>query len=1337
MKKALFLVPFIFIMAFAKAQIPETLNFTHIGWKQGLSQSSVLSIAQDRNDNLWFATFDGLNRYDGYQFTVYRHREGDTSTLANDYVRCVKCDSHGRLWVGTQKGLSLYQAKTDDFINFQETEGKIGRVDHIEEISEEAMLITLGRKVRYVDVKNRKITTRHIPVKLANLWVTSMFRQGDRIYLGTFREGIFVYSISKKQLVSLQLEELIQKEVKAIYPQSESTLWVGTEGSGLYCFNPQTRTYRNYRSEGRESISSNYVRVLTMDADNHLWIGTKNGLNIYNDQSGTFNTYHVDRNREESLSQTSIRSIFMDSQNGMWIGTFYGGLNYYHSLRERFSVIEYIPGRNSLNDNVVNCIVEDPNNGMWYGTNNGGLNFYDYQDKAFRYITMHDGLSSNDVKAVFIDRSREEAYIGTHGGGLNIYHSGSRRMEQVSNVPHAYAIIPTRKGDYWISALNYVARFNPVTRKAVRVECYDRGRVFKSNQISYMLYDSHQRLWLCGNRGLTVFEERGDRLERIILRGMEAVGMNEPVNSICETSENLFWICTRQGVYRYDERLGTIKKYTTDDGLSNNVVYGILEDAHGKLWMSTNQGLSCFNPKNESFRNYFADDGLSGNEFVNSSFCRTADGMMYFGGVHGVTAFHPDQMLDNPYTPQVQISGLSLYGNMVRPGDESGILTQNIAFTRQITLASHQNVFALHFVVSNYISGSHNTYAYKLEGFDKKWYYTRSNRMASYSNLSQGTYRFLVKAANSDGIWNEQPVEIEITVLPVWYCTWWAYMLYVIVLGSIVFGVVRYFWIRKSMQAQIEMERGDKERQKEVNEMKLRFFINISHELRTPLTMILAPLQEAMMNTTDSWMRRQLTYVQRNTNRLLHLVNQLMDYRRAELGVFHLKVTSVEVYQLIEKVYQLYERTAYKKKITYILKSDINRKSLLCDANYLELITNNLLSNAFKYTPEGHSVTLGLKLVDDDLIIQVSDTGSGIPIDKQSKVFERFYQIDSEHTGSGIGLSLVQRLVELHHGRIELESQEGRGSTFTVYVPTNPDAYSEEERRPETDDEKAAHVTNSNEMYLLDTDVIDEGEIVSDTGTSVNEKKERILLVEDQGEILSYLAEELGGDYHITCAVNGEEAMKIVKEQEIDLILTDVMMPVMDGLQLCKQVKQNLLTSHIPVVILSAKAELNEQIDGLLVGADDYIYKPFSMRLVKTKIRNLFRTRYRILEHYNHSIDLAPEKFTFNPLDEELLKRAVEVVEKHLDDVDFTTDVFAAELLMSRSNLHLKMKALTGESTNDFIKKIRFKRACELLKERRYTVSEICVMVGFNTPSYFAASFKKYFGCLPSEYGKK
>lgn len=537
------------------------------------------------------------------------------------------------------------------------------------------------------------------------------------------------------------------------------------------------------------------------------------------------------------------------------------------------------------------------------------------------------------------------------------------------------------------------------------------------------------------------------------------------------------------------------------------------------------------------------------------------------------------------------------------------------------------------------------------------------------------------------------------------------------------------------MQTEIRMERLDKEKREEISQMKIRFYVNISHELRTPLTLIVAPLQELLSSISGHWEREKLLYIQRNAKRLLHLVNQLMDFRRAELGIFELKPVYGNAYKRVLNNFLNYENLAKRKDIDYNFYSELQDEDVLFDGTYLDLIVNNLLSNAFKYTEEGESVSVKLYKENKNVILQVTDTGVGIPEDKQQKIFERFYQIENGNEGSGIGLSLVQRLVELHHGQITLVSEVGKGSTFSIYIPQDKSAYSTEELLGSSgeSDEQRVYSTNAHDVY------VDNVEIVEEEATDKKEgsKHGTILIVEDNEELRQYLSNGLSSQFNLIEAENGQKALDLLKDNDVDLILSDVMMPVMDGVKLCKLVKQNLRTCHIPVYLLSAKVDIKYQLKGLQVGADDYIPKPFSMEVLVAKILNMLRTRYRIFERYSNTIEVEPEKITTNAMDEEVLKKAIAIVEKNMSNVEFSTEQFASEMNMSRSNLHLKLKAITGKSAIDFIHRIRFNRACQLLKEGKYTISEISFMVGYNTPSYFAARFKKYIGCLPTEYGKK
>lgn len=796
-----------------------------------------------------------------------------------------------------------------------------------------------------------------------------------------------------------------------------------------------------------------------------------------------------------------------------------------------------------------------------------------------------------------------------------------------------------------------------------------------------------------------------------------------------KTAKKNIWFGTRGGLRKYEEN-DKFKSYSTNEALSNNSVYGILEDNMGRLWLSTNSGLDCFDPKTETFRNYSYYDGLPFDQFNHYSFMKSKTGLFYFGGIDGLITFYPELLKDNPFTEKPRITKIQISNKEILPDDESKVLTENILTTEAIKLTHKQSNIGIEFVVPNFLSGMHNIFAYKLTGVDDDWNYTSDKRFVNYSNLRPGKYTFVVKAANSDGKWSEETTELKITVSPPWWKTWWALLFFGLIIAAGLYYANRIYLQRKKMQSDLDIERSEKERNEELNQMKLRFFINISHEFKTPLTLILSPIQEMLEKATDKWELSQLNVIQKNANKLLYLINQLMDYRRAELGVFEIDLHYVSPKKQILETFSLFEKLARQKHINYNIIDRTSNKKIIIDLKYLELILTNLLSNSFKFTQENGSITV---IMDEDIhhfILEVKDNGSGIPEDKLGLIFDRFYQVEHDVAGTGIGLSLIKRLVDLHHGEIKVNSVLGKGSTFTVFFPQDDSYYNFEEieKKSLTQDTQKSQAEFLTEEYE------------SETPAEANEddnKDTTIMVVEDNDDVLNYLDERLSARHKIIRAANGVEALDKLKDNEVELIITDVMMPEMDGVRLCKAIKQNIRTSHIPVIMLSAKSNIEDQLAGLQVGADDYVAKPFTFSVLNMKVQNMLRSRRMMREHYSTSLEVEPEKIAFNEMDKQILQRAKDIVMKNLDNPDFSADIFSSEMNMSRSNLHLKLKAITGESTIDFIRKIRFGEASKLLLDGRYNVAEVSTMVGFNTPSYFATSFKKYFGVLPTEYVKK
>ncbi len=1160
MKRSVFLALFSFFCIAAFRLDAESVEFIHIGLEEGLSQSTVLDIVQDDTGYMWFATQGGLNMYDGYSFTVYRHDETDVSSIASDIVRTVRKDLCGRIWAGTYSGISMYDKEHDSFDNYHLTEnGRPVEVLEIVPLDEDTLLLDTSSGVRTFDVASGTFQADESFPGLSGQRVTSICRQDSSLYFGTRSGSLFRWNMEDRKMKQVFHEGFGRAKVNFVRFHSPGIAWIGTEGTGLYLVDVEAgRVLRRYSTLSGD-LSSDYVRCASYGGDGSLWVGTFKSLCRYDRESDGFTEYFSDPLDNGSISQSSIRTIYHDNQGGMWLGTYFGGVNYWHPLYRRFSTIRNIPYRNSLNDNVVNCVAEGVDGELWIGTNNGGLNRRDRSGHFWHY-TARDGLGANDVKALYIDG--DYVYIGLHHGGLSRLDRRTGRITNFNrynsslNNSNVYVLIPYDANTLLLGMVDgNIYLFDRRADSFTPLKNASDGTIFEDGILISMYMDHKGRIWVGTESGVRTYVLKGDSLVRIDV--LPAVsGLDETfVNCIVCSGDSFFWLGTRNGIYGFDENCGSLCHYTVADGLPDNVIYGILQDDEGNLWISTGNGLSMMDYAGGRFRNYSEADGLQSNEFCQYSACRTSDGKMYFGGVNGISFFVPTEIKENTFIPPVSIRSLSVSDSRILPDDGTGILSMDISETEAVRLPAGKSSFTLDYSVPDYISGRHNTFAYRLEGYDESWHHTDS-RKVSYSNLPPGEYSFQIKAANKDGIWNEAPTVLGVTIVPVWYRTWWAKMILAMLVLLFVSVVAWYLWARKSMQAKLEMERVDNERIREVNDMKINFYVNMSHQLRTPLTLIMAPLKEAVARESDDkWLMKRLKYVDKGADRLLELVNQLLEYRK--------------------------------------------------DA-------------------------------------EVADAAGEV------------------------------------------------GAAF------------------EGGDAVASGIPSGN--------------------------KEKVLVVEDNDDIASYLVEGLGAEYDVRRASDGEEALEMLKGFEAGLIVSDVMMPRMDGIKLCRTLKQNIQTSHIPVIMLSAKADLKWQMAGLKVGADDYIPKPFSMDMVMTKIRNIFRTRYSMLEHYSMAQDVTPEKFALNAVDEKFLKKAKQVVEKHIDDTGFTSEIFAEEMNMSRANLHIKMKALTGEATQDFVKKIRFGKACGLIESGKYSIADISVMVGFSSSSYFAAAFRKYVGCLPSDY---
>jgi signal transduction histidine kinase/ligand-binding sensor domain-containing protein/DNA-binding response OmpR family regulator len=1315
--------------------------FRNISVDKGLSQSSVFAIQQDTLGFIWIGTQDGLNRYDSKGFKVYRPIKNVKNSLQSYYIRSLFTDHKGQLWVGGNQGISVYNYDTDSFTNYKlpRSIGEWYISSITEDKAHQIWATSISGDVFVLSPKAENFTTvkfnasAHEIKKIAyiGLWQ-------QEILLGT-DVGLFKLKPNTHQLMKINLG-VKKPYINDVYTEGKK-LWIATEGEGLIHYNAENgQTNSLLHSTASNSIADNNIRCVGKDTEGNIWLGTFRGLTIFNPKNNSFTNYYHQISQPYTISQNSVRCFFRDKQKGIWLGTYYGGLNYYHKNDIKFNLLSQNSGKPSLNDEVIGVIKQDEKGNFWIGTNDKGINYWNKKDNTISYFSSSENnpnsLSSNNIKAIAFDNSGN-VLIGTHNGGLNMLNpsSGSvQRFRHDENDPSSiagdlvYSILKDSKGRIWIGTRSGLDQFHPQTKSFTHIHLDKAGKRPTSDDITYLFEDSKHRIWIGTTNGVTLFYPDN------LLFGNIGHGKltDDIVNCITEDQKHRIWIGTREGLRLYDETQESFISFKARIDFLKETIYGIIPDNESNLWISTNSGLIKFNPDKGSVQTFGESDGLQNKQFNEYSFYKAKDGMLLFGGIKGLSYFYPSMVKQKPLPLKLSFTAIEVLNKTVAVDDETNILEEHIDRAKTLEIGPEYKQFSIFFNTFNYISSNRTHYYYKLDGIDKNWQRTDELKI-SYSNLPIGKYNLQIKAMGPNGEMSAIR-SLKIVILAPWYKTIWFSLLLLTIMGTAVYIGFRMITERIRALQQLKLERIDKERVSYINQVKMDFFTNVSHELRTPLTLILAPLEELLklpFADKASKKKHELMFV--NAKRLYNLVDQLFEFRKTEMGTRQLKVGKSDIVSFTHEIYESFKPLSEKNGIDYTYHSTEEQLFFYFDKDAMEKILFNLLSNAFKYTKAGQSISIELLKKNDAILIRVADTGVGINEDDLSKVFDRFYQVNNRemNLGSGVGLAFTKRLVELHHGDITAESTKEEGSVFAVTIPISDQVYKND-----------LHVESS--MYDLsivtDSELVAEDHLMPEVNealmSEINEGKQsiKLLIVDDNKEILEYLQDYFGKMYEVTVAHDGQMALELLEIQQFDIIISDVMMPELDGLHFCKRVKQNINTSHIPLMLLTARTETSQQIKGLEMGADDYITKPFSTNLLAAKIANLLRSRKRLKEYYSAGKEMVPENIAFNVLDEEFLKQAIAIVEEHLADSEFSVDIFSKEIGMSRSNLYLKLKAITGESAMDFIKRIRFKKAVELMQNKRYTIAQITYMCGFNSPSYFSTAFKQHYGCMPSEY---
>ena len=1333
------------------------ISFKHLSWKEGLSQSPIFSIMQDKVGFIWIGSRNGLTRYDGYEFKVYHNTELNRSTSQTD-INSIYEDDASNLWLATSGGLYQFVRSNEKFVKIGIPGVKF--TSSLYPAGDNRVWITTDQGIKLLDCKTTRVTD-FISHKQSGLFVHTLCKGKEDILWSSSVKGLRCFGASDGRPLPLpqSLNDQLNKPVKRIFSIQEDAdgdIWIGTESSGLFWYKRATGECVNFTHLNGNSASllSDFVKDVFVKSSGEIWIGTRNGLSIFNKQTQRFSNYEHHSDVKGSLSYNTIWKIMRDRSGSIWIATYAGGLNVYNPINSNFYTIgERIGAGFGLTKPVVNALQGDSDGGIWAGTDGGGLNYFNTREGISRYYSVQDFASrrtSNAVKGLAKDEEGN-LWIATLDGLAKLDRTSGRvsyvslASGKKSGAFRANALVSTAKG-IWVGGDVEGLIFRGFNGESRSYRYQPNKNSINSDHINCLLeHEEKKGLWIGTRAGLCYLDyatgkftthhiEKGDFRSSVII-------------SILRDSKQRLWLGTQFGLRLFDQKNRNNFSLTTADGLADNTVQSITEDLKGNLWVGTNNGISQirFNKKRldlaaggHKIITYTSLDGLSSNFWMPNTAYRSPAGTIFFGGVNGINYFNPELMIKNNQTPKVVVTEFLLKNEPVTINEEESPLEKPIELTRSITLNYNQNSFSFKFSALNFINSQKNSYAYKMEGlnYNHDWNYAGGLRLATYTGLEPGTYTFKVKAANNDGVWSDSPETIKVTILPPFWATWWAYTFYCIAGMALFYFIVRFFRRQEKLERDLLYEHLQLERQQEMHQMKLNFFTNISHEIRTPLTLIAAPVEKLVKETEmNSYLNRQLRMIQGNTSRLLKLINELMDFRKTETGNMKLIVQETDISCFAKEAFDCFTELAHTNNINYFFEGFDHSVNLFIDCNQLEKVLFNLLSNSFKFTPPGGTIRLKLSESSNEVSITIADNGTGIPFEDQKGIFKDFYQggkHNPKHIGTGIGLAFSKSIVDLHRGELTFKSNpvEAPGepkTEFTLLLKKGSAHFSADQLQENMDSEEYETAVFENGA----AGQRDYSEIVLDTAS---DHQQSILVAEDNEEVREFLLESLKRHYLVRGCENGALAYDAAVAEIPDLIITDVMMPEMDGMQLCEKIKADPRTNHIPVILLTARAAPVHQIGGLAVGADVYIAKPFSLEILLLNIRNLMSLRRTMQEKFTQQMTLQPKDVIIPSKDGEYLNKLIGIIEDHMEDSGFGVSELAVEIGMSQPVLYRKVKALTDLSVADFIKTIRLKRAAMLLSQKKMSISDVAFAVGFNNRKYFSKEFRKQFNESPSTF---
>jgi ligand-binding sensor domain-containing protein/signal transduction histidine kinase/DNA-binding response OmpR family regulator len=1278
---------------------------------------------------MWFGTSQGLNRYDGYQFQEFSPIAGDTTSLKGLLVRSIVEDKNGTLWVGTENGgLNQFDRNKETFLHF--LKGK--SVNKLLLTADNWLWVATTSGLYHFNIKTHQVEGYFEgPNSISQNIVRCLaFDKKGQLWIGTYA-GIDIYNPQTKTFRHFKkiYNGTAEDEIQTLFADAEGRMWIGSFNSGFFVYDPDKDKLEQFiPDQNYERCLS--VRSILRDSEGIYWIGTRGGLYLFDYDAKRFSFFaHSDRELA-SLANNSILDIAFDKKGDIWLST-RGGISYVASEKQFFKHEKALFDDNRhLNDNEIFAFWLDKFNNLWIGTENGGVNIYNTKTGTYKYLKgKKDNLTVNTIKT-FADDGRGNVWVGTFLGGINVVDIASQRVVKhfmhSDNDPNTisdnkvWSIARDVNGNMWIGTDKGLDCYYAATGKIVRYR-----NISQDKAIFWITVDKDNDLWVSTSRKLLIMNPVTRQFKTFEVFGRE----------MFYDSKGRYWLTTfYKGLYLFDKQKGPIKNYTDKNGLPNSNVLSVLEDHSGMLWISTTNGLSRFDPEKEIFKNYEKRDGLQNNQFYYGARIKMPNGDLLFGGVNGYNSFNPAKAVESSFEPQLHFTGFKIFNQQV--AIDGDILPKAISESDYISIPYRLNMFTLEFTALNFAQSHKTRYRYKMAGFDKEWIVSGANHSAIYTNLNPGKYTFYVEATIDGVRWSSKPLVLKVQILPPFYKTWWFKVLVILFILGVIYLLIKYLNIQNKIKHELSFERMRARQIHELDLMKVKFFTNISHEIRTPLTLIIGPVEEMMGKKLDEKTQASnLEIIYRNAQQLLKLVNQLLDFRKLESGNLKLELQKGNIVEFIGGQVEAFRYMANDKGIVLKFQAVDKQMFTFFDSDKVEKIMNNLLSNAMKFTNRGGTVTVNISLIIEEgedvnqdtenrfVEIVVKDTGVGIPESNVEKVFLRFFQSkNSENqTGTGIGLAFTRELVKLHKGRISVESKPDKGTRFVILLPFidkdieqhTPVVASRSEDVPETDSELESH---------------EEEEDLS---------QKIILVIEDNPDVRFFVRSHFEPEYKVMEAPDGKEGMAQAFKVIPDVIISDIMMPGCDGIELCRKLKKDERTSHIPIVLLTALTSKENTLQGLSAGADDYITKPFDIAILHSKVENLLMLRRSMQIKYSGETILQPRNITLSSPDDRFLKKAIEIVEKFIEDPDFDSDKFANEIGVSRMQLYRKMNALTDMTVREFIRNIRLKRAAQLIVQNKVNISEVAYMVGFKELSHFRKCFRQEFGMSASEYAEK